>query len=131
MTIDALVRVATYRRVSAPELEAAGPDVVAELIEVDGDEVGRIMVAAMPGVPGGRTVLDITVLPEHRRQGIGTSALMRWASLAHEDGGPLTLTVSEGDPAVGWCRRLGFRSVRAAGSTRVRMVLDAHDEGWR
>jgi ribosomal protein S18 acetylase RimI-like enzyme len=129
MTIDALVRVATFRQVAMPDVE--GSDAVTEVIEVDGRPVGHIVVAPMPGVPGGRTVLDLTVHPEHRGRGIGTTALLRWAELAHEAGGPLTLTVTEGDPDIDWYRSLGFRSVRAACSTSVRMVLDIHDRGWR
>jgi GNAT superfamily N-acetyltransferase len=103
---------------------AAYDDAVEEVIELDRRPVGRILVATTPGVPGGRTVVDLTVLRAQRGQGIGRAALVRWADVAHAAGGPLTLTLLDGDPALTYYHRLGFRMVRAVGTSRIRMVLD-------
>jgi GNAT superfamily N-acetyltransferase len=143
MTIDSLAPTATFRPASSADIAFlrdlyAGlprsdghapsyPAVVDELIEVSGVPVGRVMVGPMRSVAGGRDVIDLTVLATWRGHGLGTAALLRWAEVAHADGGPLAVTLLHGDPVVGFFHRLGFRYVRAAASTRVRMVLDAVD----
>jgi ribosomal protein S18 acetylase RimI-like enzyme len=71
------------------------------------------------GVPAGRLyidrwpdeirIMDITLLPEHRRAGIGTKLLQALQNEAAAAGQALSIHVERFNPALGLYERLGFK----------------------
>ena len=63
----------------------------------------------------GRELDDLYIFPEYQNQGIGTEVITRCCAQ-----GPLTLyCFTENTGALALYRRLGFREIRALGSTRL------------
>jgi ribosomal protein S18 acetylase RimI-like enzyme len=56
----------------------------------------------------GHHLVDIALLPEHRRRGIGAAVLGELIGEAQSSVRPLTLSVARGNPALHLYRRLGF-----------------------
>jgi ribosomal protein S18 acetylase RimI-like enzyme len=96
---------------------AAHPDAVEAVIEVDGQQAGRLY------VDRGATlvVLDIALLPEYRGQGIGTALLRSLQVDAAAFGVPFRLHVAHTNPARHLYERLGLRPVADDG---VRLELE-------
>jgi GNAT superfamily N-acetyltransferase len=76
-------------------------------------------------IPGGRLyldrgedvvhILDITVLPEHRSQGVGSVLMRRILDEAGKIGKPVTIFVESFNPSVGLFARLGFEKAQENG----------------
>lgn len=76
------------------------------VIEVDGRPVGRLWLNRSEHE---LRVVDITLLPEHRGRGLGTSVLRTVHDEARELGRPVVLSVFRDDQrALSFYRRLGF-----------------------
>jgi ribosomal protein S18 acetylase RimI-like enzyme len=79
----------------------------------------RFQVVLVGGVRAGRLyvhvgakevrIMDITLLPEFRRRGIGAALLGSVMAEADASGLPLSLNVETNNPARDWYRRLGFK----------------------
>jgi ribosomal protein S18 acetylase RimI-like enzyme len=77
------------------------------------------------GVPAGRLyvdrcqkeirIIDIALLPEHRRGGIGTKLLRELQDEARTAGKTLTIHVEKFNPALNLYRRLGFQQIEDKG----------------
>jgi ribosomal protein S18 acetylase RimI-like enzyme len=77
------------------------------------------------GVPAGRLyvdrcqkeirIIDIALLPEHRRGGIGTKLLRELQDEARAAGKTLTIHVEKFNPALNLYRRLGFQQIEDKG----------------
>jgi ribosomal protein S18 acetylase RimI-like enzyme len=61
--------------------------------------------------PDSMVLVDIALLPEHRRKGIGGQLLKRFRAEASESGLPLRLTVRRDNPAIKLYARTGFSVV--------------------
>lgn len=61
------------------------------------------------------TVLDIALLPQHQRQGIGTRVLSQLLAEAVTAGKPVRLHVERTNPAQRLYRRLGFEQIEDQG----------------
>jgi ribosomal protein S18 acetylase RimI-like enzyme len=79
----------------------------------------------MQGVPVGRLyvdrcekairIMDIALLPEHRRAGIGTKLLRELQDEARTAGKTLTIHVEKFNPALRLYQRLGFQQIEDKG----------------
>ena len=88
---------------------AAYPHSEHDVICVDELAVGRIYVDRSAD---GIHILDVTVLPEYRSQGIGSTLLRRLLSEAGEKNKPVTIYVETFNPSLRLFERLGFRKDR-------------------
>jgi GNAT superfamily N-acetyltransferase len=129
MTIEAVLPRATFRPTTVGDAASRYRGAVDEVIDLDGLSVGHILVAPIAGLPGGWTVVDLFVRPAHRGRGAGTAALLRWVGIAHEQGGPLSVTRPADDPYRDYFLRLGFRMIPAIGAREVRYVND-QEPAW-
>jgi ribosomal protein S18 acetylase RimI-like enzyme len=85
------------------------PDSEHEAILLDGEPVGRMWVAWLPG---GCRIVDLTLLPAHRRAGIGTTVVEEVLARADATGVPVTLSVlRENAAGLAFWARLGFSAV--------------------
>lgn len=75
----------------------------------DGTAVGRVLTVRRQTEI---RVIDIAVSPEHRKQGIATSALRRLQSQAALEGIEVRLSVAISNSALSLYKRLGFRIVK-------------------
>ena len=82
------------------------PHAAFQVIELQGKPIGRLYVHR-----GEREIriIDITLLPDHRRSGLGTRLLQELQSEAQTSGRPLTIHVEKFNPALRLYERLGFR----------------------
>src|SRR5215813_693663 len=85
--------------------EQAYPTADHQVILVDGQPAGRIMVVPEPG---GTHLVDIALLPEHRGRGIGAQLLGELIRKTTESGGSVRLQVLRNNPAIHLYERLGF-----------------------
>lgn len=88
------------------------PNSTHDIILLDGQPAGRLYVARREHEI---RILDITILPQHRNQGVGTpfiENLMREAAL---EGKPLTIYVESFNPSLRLFKRLGFEKVEDDG----------------
>lgn len=89
-----------------------------------GDEpIGRLYVARWDEE---LRVIDIALLPQHRRAGIGSSLLRTLIDEAHAASKPVRIHVEHNNPALGLYRRLGFRET---GDTGVYYLMQCAPEG--
>ena len=77
-----------------------------QLILLDGKPIGRLYVQRWPGEI---RLIDISLLPEHRGNGLGTGLLQDLQSEAAEACMCLTIHVEKFNPALRLYTRLGFR----------------------
>jgi GNAT superfamily N-acetyltransferase len=125
-----------YASVREPELEAAGmpreqwppfvehqfeaqsrhyetyEDTSFEVVLVDGDPVGRLIVARWPEE---LRVVDVALLPEHRGRGIGGALMRELIEEADERGVKASIHVERFNPARRLYDRLGFEPVSETG----------------
>lgn len=86
--------------------EARFPDSAHELILLDGQPVGRAWVAWPPAEC---RFVDLTLLPEHRRSGVGTQVVREVFAQADRRGVPVRATVERTNaPSLAFSARLGF-----------------------
>jgi GNAT superfamily N-acetyltransferase len=86
--------------------EAAYPGSTDEVIVVEGAPAGRIWTAF---VPGACVVVDLALLPQHRRQGLGIEVMGEVLAEADRQGIPVRATVERTNrPVRSLCARLGF-----------------------
>jgi GNAT superfamily N-acetyltransferase len=87
---------------------AAYPGAVDQVVELDGQPAGRILVLE-------RTrdllVVDLGVRAAARGRGVASHAVTHWATLADQRGVPMLLHVAFGNPAAEAYRHLGFTEV--------------------
>jgi len=76
-----------------------------QIVEQDGQPVGRLMVLREKG---SALLVDISLLAEHRGQGIGGGLLRELVQQCARDGATLRLQVLRTNPALRLYERLGF-----------------------
>jgi ribosomal protein S18 acetylase RimI-like enzyme len=88
---------------------AAWPDARCRVVEIETagcrEPVGRMWVNLGPGV---LHLIEIALLPEQRRRGLGTRCLRRLLDEARAYGADMTLEVADDNPARHLYQRLGF-----------------------
>jgi ribosomal protein S18 acetylase RimI-like enzyme len=101
----------------------AYPDASRMAVTLDGEVVGRFYVDRGAGA---LHIIEISLMPAHRGQGIGTHLLAELIAESEAAGIPLTLHVDRTNPAVRLYSRLGFDVVGDEGlylSMRLRPGL--------
>lgn len=88
------------------------PDADFLIILAEGRPTGRLYVARWPREV---RIVDISLLPEYRGKGIGTSLLKGLLTEADATGKPVTIHVERFNPALHLYERLGFRAVADRG----------------
>jgi ribosomal protein S18 acetylase RimI-like enzyme len=88
------------------------PDASFEVVFADAHPVGRLYVQRSPEE---LHVIDIALLPEHRRAGIGTALLNDLLAEADQDGVPVRIHVERFNPALRLYERLGFTVIGDTG----------------
>jgi GNAT superfamily N-acetyltransferase len=83
-----------------------------EVVLVDGRPAGRLYVARWPEEI---RVIDIALLPEYRRRGIGTGLLRALLEEAGASGRPVRIHVERFNPALAVYGKLGFRPLEDRG----------------
>jgi ribosomal protein S18 acetylase RimI-like enzyme len=78
------------------------------VIERDGTAVGRLYIEQWPDQI---RLIDIALLPDHRRGGAGSAILTDLMEMAAAAGKPLTIHVEKNNPAMSLYRRLGFAPI--------------------
>jgi ribosomal protein S18 acetylase RimI-like enzyme len=79
-----------------------------DLILLNGQPVGRLYLDRRPNEV---RIIDIALLAEYRRQGIGTHLLRDILDEAGRAGLPVRIHVEQNNPALGLYHRLGFRQI--------------------
>ncbi len=88
------------------------PDASFDLVLVDGEPAGRLYVDRRADEI---RLIDIALLPEHRRRGIGGRLMRRVLDEGREAGLPVQIHVERNNPAMRLYERLGFRRVEEQG----------------
>jgi ribosomal protein S18 acetylase RimI-like enzyme len=88
------------------------PSAQYSIIEVQGVPAGRLYVDRSEKEI---LIIDIALLPEHRRAGIGTRLLRELQDEARTAGKVLTIHVEKFNPALRLYQRLGFQQVKDEG----------------
>jgi GNAT superfamily N-acetyltransferase len=88
------------------------PDAQYSIVEVHGVPAGRLYVDRCSKEI---RIIDIALLPEHRRAGIGTSLLRALQDEARAAGKTLTIHVEKFNPARSLYHRLGFEQIEDKG----------------
>lgn len=91
-----------------------------QVVEVDGDPVGRLSTAPRAGTI---IVVDIAVVPDGQRGGVGSAVLAQLLADAERRGVTVELSVHGDNPAVRLYERLGFEAsahAETAGYLRMR-----------
>jgi GNAT superfamily N-acetyltransferase len=106
-------------RAQRREWELAYPGSTDEIVELDGGPVGRLWVAWEPDAC---VLVDMVLLPEHRRTGIGTRVVGETLAEADRRGLPTRLTVERTNaPSLAFCAAHGFVEV---GGDPLRVALE-------
>jgi ribosomal protein S18 acetylase RimI-like enzyme len=84
------------------------PNADFDLIERDGVPIGRLYLDARVD---GLRLLDITLLPDQRNRGLGSTLIRHLLRRAEHDGLALHIHVERGNPAARLYRRLGFHTL--------------------
>ena len=92
----------------AAEHPQANHDIVCR----DGIAVGRVYVARSPDA---LHILDITILPQHRGAGTGSTVLRRLMQEGAETAKPVTIYVESFNPSQNLFRKLGFETASEKG----------------
>jgi ribosomal protein S18 acetylase RimI-like enzyme len=82
------------------------------VIERGGEAIGRLYVVHWQRE---HRIIDIALLPEHRRQGLGAALMRDLLDEAAAAGKPVSIHVEKNNPAMGLYRRLGFVTVEDKG----------------
>lgn len=85
--------------------EAHYPGADRLLIEFHGQAVGRVYVYRSPG---DLRLMDIALMPDWQRRGIGGSLLRELIEESEATGATITLHVEANNPALEWYLKLGF-----------------------
>jgi ribosomal protein S18 acetylase RimI-like enzyme len=88
------------------------PGASLQVIEVQGQPAGRLYVARWGTEI---RIMDIALLPEFRRQGLGTALMQEILAEGQASGLPVTIHVERMNPALGLYQRLGFRLLEDKG----------------
>lgn len=88
------------------------PDAAFDLVLVDGAAAGRLYVDRRPDEI---RLIDIALLPEYRRRGIGGELMERVLAEGRAAGLPVQIHVERNNPAMRLYERLGFRRVEEQG----------------
>jgi ribosomal protein S18 acetylase RimI-like enzyme len=83
-----------------------------DVVLVDGRPAGRLYVARWAEE---MRIIDIALLPEFRRRGVGSALLLRLCAEAELKRLPLRIHVERMNPALGLYERLGFRVIEDRG----------------
>jgi GNAT superfamily N-acetyltransferase len=106
-------------RAQRREWEARFPGSTDETILLDGRPVGRLWVAWEPDAC---VLVDMVLLPEHRRTGIGTRVVGEVLAEADRRGVPTRVTVERANaPSLAFCAARGFVEV---GGDALRIALE-------
>jgi ribosomal protein S18 acetylase RimI-like enzyme len=100
------------------------PDASYDLVLVDGERAGRLYVERRPDE---LLIIDIALLPEQRRRGLGTSLLGDVLAEADATGRRATIHVERFNPARRLYERLGFAGVAEQG---VYLLLERSPRGY-
>jgi ribosomal protein S18 acetylase RimI-like enzyme len=85
--------------------ESAYPQAEHQIVEQDGEPIGRIMVLREKAFV---LLVDIALLAEHRGRGVGGQLLRGLIQECARDGAPMRLQVLKTNPALRLYERLGF-----------------------
>ena len=88
------------------------PTATHDIILLDRQPIGRLYVARRNSEI---RILDITILPEHRNQGLGTPLIENLMKEAAGAGKPLTIYVESFNPSLRLFERLGFVKIEEDG----------------
>lgn len=94
------------------------------IIEQCGTAVGRLI---LEHTDRQHLIMDIAILPEYRKLGIGTAVIKDLMELARKDNLPLVLRVEFFNPAIGLYSRLGFVKTREVNSVYHEMIWTPRD----
>ena len=128
---DAAQRLAFVRSQHASQLrhyQAEYPNAVHQIIELDGQPIGRLYVDRRKNEI---RIMDITLLPEHRGQGIGSPIIRELMDEAAQAGTDLTIhleSFGQGSRSQSLFERLGFKSTESNGF-HVLFVWNNEDAG--
>lgn len=100
------------------EYHSRYPDASFDVIELDGTPAGRLYVHRREREI---RIVDISLLPEHRAKGAGTSLLENLIRESETAGKPLTIHVETLNPAMRLYQKLGFRPI---GETGVYLLME-------
>jgi ribosomal protein S18 acetylase RimI-like enzyme len=92
--------------------QAQFPDASYQVIMVDGERAGRVYVLRESEAI---RILDITLLPQHRNLGIGTSLIREILAEGDQAGKPVNIWVENFNPSLKLFERLGFVRVQEHG----------------
>ncbi len=92
--------------------QAQFPDASYQVIMVDGGRAGRVYVLRESEAI---RILDITLLPQHRNLGIGTSLIREILAEGDQAGKPVNIWVENFNPSLELFERLGFVRVQEDG----------------
>ncbi|NIM48056.1 MAG: GNAT family N-acetyltransferase [Gemmatimonadales bacterium] len=84
------------------------PEASFELVLLDGEPVGRLYVDRSEREIH---VIDIALLTEYRRRGIGARLFAPLLEESERAGLPITLYVEQNNPILPWYRRMGFQEI--------------------
>ena len=84
------------------------PGAAYEIIFVNQEPAGRLYVARLDGE---FRIVDITILPEYRGGGVGTSIIKGLLAEASESGKPVRIYVESFNPSLRLFERLGFTRI--------------------
>lgn len=83
-----------------------------DIVELHGEPIGRLYVEPRPDEI---RIIDIALLPEYRRRGIGTWLLQSILDHGRQTGKPVRIHVEHFNPALSLYRRLGFNKISDTG----------------
>lgn len=79
-----------------------------DLIMQGEEPVGRLYVQRLPDT---LLIVDITVLPEYQRRGIGTTLLRTLIAESEQTKRPIQIHVEQFNPSLRWYQQLGFEQI--------------------
>jgi ribosomal protein S18 acetylase RimI-like enzyme len=88
------------------------PDAAYEVILLNKEAVGRLYVARLDKEI---RIIDVTILPEHRNAGVGTSIIENLLAEAAASGKPVRIYVESFNPSLRLFERLGFTRIDEQG----------------
>ncbi len=92
--------------------QAQFPDAAFQVIERDGEPIGRLYLDRRAEEI---RIIDIALLPAHRRAGIGGALLREILGEAAAAGKAVRIHVERNNPALGLYHRLGFKEIEDQG----------------